>query len=68
MLPQPLQSYITEVILVVAYFPALKLFKIRSLEEVLRILQDFCNNSSGILEEFFKNLQGEEIDHYHYIQ
>ena len=58
--------------LVVVYIPALKLFKTKSLEEVLRtlknssrLLEECFKNSSGILEEFFKNFQGREIDSYH---
>ena len=47
---------------VVVYFSALKLLKIRTLEEVLRILQEFFKNSSGVLEEFFKNFQSRERD------
>ena len=55
--------------LVVVYFPILKLPKISSLGEILRILQDFLRipeeffkNSSGLFEEFFKNFQAKEID------
>ena len=46
--------------MVVVYFPALKLLKIRSLEELLRILQDFLT----IFEEFFNDFQSREIDNY----
>ena len=53
--------------MVVVYFPALKLLKIRNLEEflrvleeLLRILQDFLK----ILEELFKSFQGGVIDNY----
>ena len=52
-LPQLLQSYIAEVIWVVVYFPALKLPKIRSLEEVSRSLEEV----SISLEEVLRSLK-----------
>ena len=48
---------------VVTYLPAQKLLKLRSLEE-LENYSRLLKNSSGLLEELFKNCQGGEIDDY----
>mgnify|MGYP001796316558 CR=1 FL=1 len=53
----------------VIYFPALKLLKISSLEDVLRSIEissRLLKNSSQILDEFFKNFLGGEIANYHF--
>ena len=34
------------------------------LQDFLKILEELFNNSSGSLEQFFKNFQGREIEKY----
>ena len=68
-LHRPFHIYFFRIFTVVVYFSAPKLLKIRSLEEILKILEkffripeEFCRTSRRILQE----LSGQEITDYNF--